>query len=274
MELDLERYPRLFDLSGRLAIVTGGAGWLGAPMSWGLARSGATVIVVGRSLERLEALSQKAAESGLAITAAQCDIRNADATSVLVGDLLSTHQKIDILVNNASAGIGGATGLDAPDEAFAEATEMHLTANWRLTKLAIPGLRAAVANTGDASVINIASMYGTVSPVPEVYARTGEPPNPAYYGAAKAGLQQMTRWLACQLGADSIRVNSVSPGAFPQGNVRNRSPKFVEQLAGCAPLGRIGMRHEIAGPVVFLASDASRFVTGADLAVDGGWTSW
>lgn len=271
---EAKHYSNLFDLNGRVALVTGGAGWLGAPMSWALAGAGATVIIVGRAIKPLQALEKSAIDNGLKIEAAQCDIREQSDVNTLMDGLLSKYERLDILINNASAAITGGKGLDAPESAFSEAADLHLAAAWRLVNSALPGLRAAASSAGDASVINIGSMYGKISPLPHLYEKTGELPNPAYYGAAKAGLLQLTRWLACQLGSEKIRVNSISPGAFPQWNARERAPHFVSELDKQSPLGRIGQRDEIAGPVLFLASIASSYVTGADIAVDGGWTSW
>lgn len=267
-------FNKLFDLRGHVALVTGAAGWLGAPISWALASAGATVVVVGRTEASLRQLAEMAAQQDLNMEAQVCDIQDAEACQQLMNDVLQRHSKLDIVVNNASSGIAGGKGLDAPDSAFAEAANLHCGAAWRLTNLALPGLRAAVSSSGDASVINIGSMYGKVSPVPKVYEATGQPPNPVYYGAAKAGLLQMTRWLACRLGPERIRVNSISPGAFPQWDARERTPDFVSALDQRSPLGRIGSREEMAGPVLFLASKASSYVNGADIAVDGGWTAW
>jgi len=263
----------LFDLTGRVALVTGAAGWLGTPMSLALANAGATIVLVGRTEETLRELAVSSSDQGLNMEVEVCDIRDPEACLKLMQIVMERHGRLDILVNNASLGIKGNKALKA-DTSFAQAADMYTGVSWRLIQMALPGLRAAVTACGDASVINIGSMYGKVSPYPKVYEMTGQPPNPAYYGAAKAGLLQLTRWLACNLGPEGIRVNSISPGAFPQWDARERMPEFVSELDRKSPLGRIGNREEIAGPVVFLASKASSYVNGADLAVDGGWTSW
>lgn len=264
----------LFNLQGRVAVVTGGAGWLGAPMVQALAAAGAQVVILGRREEALRAVSDEGKERGLCIEPYVCDIRDTDAVSTFTKHVETRYGRLDVIVNNAAASSPGPRGLDAPDSTFAIATEIHITAAWRLVNLALPSLRAAVAHAGDASVINIGSMYGKVSPIPDVYVETNQPPNPAYYGAAKAGLLQMTRWLACNLGSDGIRVNSISPGPFPQWDARDRAPDFVAALEKRTALRRVGQRNEVMGAVVFLASRASSFVTGTDIAVDGGWTAW
>src|SRR5262249_30359417 len=115
--------------------------------------------------------------------------------------------------------------------------------------------------------------YGTVSPDLRVYTAS-TPPNPPFYGAAKAGLIQLSRYLACQYASRRIRVNAVSPGPFPAPSVGQKDPDFLGRLEQKTPFGRIARPEELVGPVVFLASDAASYVTGVDLAVDGGWTAW
>ena len=129
----------------------------------------------------------------------------------------------------------------------------------------------AVVASGDASVVNIASMYGQVAPDAGLYDERAQQ-SPFHYGPAKAGLIQLSRHLAAELGPEKIRVNALVPGAFPQ---PGKMPAGLEgRLAGKTMLGRIGRAGEIGGPLVFLASPASRYVTGASLNVDGGWTAW
>ena len=140
-------------------------------------------------------------------------------------------------------------------------------ANW----FALPALKAAAAASGDASVINVSSMYGQVAPDRGLYDNP-EQQSPFHYGPAKAGLEQLSRHLAAELGPDKIRVNALVPGPFPQSG---KMPAGLEErLAARTMLGRIGTPDDIAGPLLFLAAPASRFVTGASLNVDGGWTAW
>jgi len=123
------------------------------------------------------------------------------------------------------------------------------------------------------SIVNVASMYGMVSPQPELYRDHPQYHNPAAYGAAKAGVIQFTRYTACHLAGSGIRVNCLSPGPFPRDEVRNDAA-FAERLCERVPLGRVGSPEEIVGPALFLLSDASSYVTGHNLVVDGGWSAW
>src|SRR5262249_4359504 len=131
----------------------------------------------------------------------------------------------------------------------------------------------AARERGDASVVNIASMYGSVSPDPKLYSEPGQM-SPPHYGAAKAGLLQLTRHLAAEFGPHRVRVNALSPGPFPRDEVASKDPAFGARLAARTMLGRTGGAAEIRGPILFLASRASSFVTGSTLAADGGWTAW
>jgi NAD(P)-dependent dehydrogenase (short-subunit alcohol dehydrogenase family) len=130
-----------------------------------------------------------------------------------------------------------------------------------------------MASRGSGSIVLFSSMYGSVSPDPRLYEAPMNP-NPVEYGVGKAGIQQLARYLAVHYGPRGVRCNAISPGPFPNPAVQAAQPAFIDRLAQKVPLGRVGQSSEIAGAVVFLLSDAASFITGQNLAVDGGWTIW
>lgn len=257
-------------MAGRNALLTGASGHLGREMARALGQAGATIWLNARSGEKIGALVTDLRNEGLSAQPAVFDVLDADAiTDFFVS--FGEHP-LDVLVNNAYAGDGGTIETSGGD-AYAHAYGMAVGAAEALLRCALPALRRAVASSGDASVINVASMYALVSPDLRVYA-TPQGSNPPFYGAAKAALLQWTRYAACEFGPEGIRVNAVSPGPFPADAVHQSDPAFVQRLAQKVPLGRTGRAVEIGGPVLFLASPAATFVNGANLVVDGGWTCW
>jgi len=258
----------LFRLDGRTAFVSGGAGHLGLEMARALAVHGASIILNGRDQQRLDMAAAALAGEGHAVSAACFDVTDFPAVARFFGSL----ERLDILVNNAVTVKPGRTDNATPD-GFETAYRSSVMAAFEAMRAAKPALLAAVAETGGASVINIATMYAHVSPDPRIYGDSGLN-SPPHYGAAKAGLVQLTRHMAAEWGPARIRVNTISPGPFPNPRLAAEQPQFAMRLAAKTPLGRTGRAAEIGGPVVFLASDASSYVTGADLSVDGGWTSW
>jgi NAD(P)-dependent dehydrogenase (short-subunit alcohol dehydrogenase family) len=200
-------------------------------------------------------------------------VTHEDTPRFLRDEIQKRFGRLHGVVNNAYAGTTGT--LDAVRaEDFAKATAYNLVAPFTLVQALAPVLEAtAKREKCSVSVVNVASMYGVVSPDPSIYGDSGKN-NPAHYGATKAGMIQLSRYLACHLGHAGIRVNSVSPGPFPDPAVDSGIPQFLEKLALKVPLRRIGKPEEVAGPVVFLLSEAASYVNGADLAIDGGWTAW
>jgi NAD(P)-dependent dehydrogenase (short-subunit alcohol dehydrogenase family) len=259
----------LFDLRGRLILLTGSTGHLGQAMARGLARAGATVLLNSRSGKKTADQARSLAGEGGTVEAIPFDVTNRKERRAALGDIARRHGRLDGIVNNAY-GQPGARGT----EAFLESYNVAVASAWGIVTDASELLaRTAAKNPGGASIVNISSMYGIVSPDPGIYSAI-TPPNPPFYGAAKAGLLQLTRYLACELGPRKIRVNAISPGPFPAPAVGKADPKFVKRLGRKNPLGRIGQPDELVGPVLFLLSDAASFITGANLCVDGGWTAW
>jgi NAD(P)-dependent dehydrogenase (short-subunit alcohol dehydrogenase family) len=262
-----------FRLDGRVAFLSGAAGHLGRPMAKALASAGAHVVLNGRNSDGLEAVAEELKRAGLSASVACFDVSDGTAVRRNIGLIGEQHGRLDVLVNNASTGSAGsiesATAAD-----FDQLYRVNVVAAFELLQAAMPLLKEAGSqNPGGASVINVASMYGSVSPDPSIYGKSGAN-NPPYYGAAKAALIQFTRYAACHLGAQRIRVNSISPGPFPSSDVLVKDPEFHGKLKAKNPMLRTGDPAELQGPLLFLASDASSYVTGVDLAVDGGWTAW
>jgi NAD(P)-dependent dehydrogenase (short-subunit alcohol dehydrogenase family) len=261
----------LFSLDGRVCLVTGGAGHLGAAMSTALAEAGGHVCILGRTRPKLAELAQRLTDRGLSAEAVTSDVTKEEDIESLVSDLRKRHGKLDVLINNAYAGRPGVMKSSKVSD-YLNATEIVVAAAAELVNALHDLLRKAVLESGDASVINISSMYGMVSPDPRVYGQSGMN-NPPHYGAAKAALLQYTRYAAVHLAPEGIRVNAISPGAFPPEAAQQGDPGFAAALTQRVPLGRLGKPDDLSGAVVFLASSAARFVTGANLPVDGGWTA-
>lgn len=263
-------FPKIYSLEGKNVLVTGATGYLGQAMVQGLASFGATVLVNGRNLGRVNEMVASLEAQGLSAIPAVFDITDESAAK----EWLSRRGKIPLhgLVNNAYVGGGGSIETAGEDQ-YRDSYEVALVASHRLLTLALPALRIAVEQSGDASVVNIASMYGVVSPDQRIYADKNAV-NPPFYGAAKAALLQWTRYAACEFGSEGIRVNAISPGPFPSESVQASKPDFVTTLADRVPLGRIGQASEMQGPLAFLISSSSSFVNGNNLLVDGGWTCW
>jgi NAD(P)-dependent dehydrogenase (short-subunit alcohol dehydrogenase family) len=237
-------------------------------MSFALARAGAVVLVNGRDPARLEALARDIAQTGGEAQCACFDVGDLSRAR----DFFAARDRIDVIVNNAVAMTPKPMACLAEAD-FAETYRSGVVAPFEIVRAARPALRAAAAAAGEASVINIASMYAAVAPDSRIYS-VPEQASPFHYGPAKAALLQLTRHLAGELGPDRIRVNALVPGPFPRQAVTDADPGFAGRLAARTMLGRTGRAEEIAGPLLFLASHASSFVTGSALAVDGGWTVW
>ncbi|HWX89106.1 MAG TPA: SDR family oxidoreductase [Rhizomicrobium sp.] len=256
----------IFRLDGKTAFVSGSRGHLGAAMTRALCAAGAHVIVNGRDAAALDGFAADLKAQGFSVEAAAFDAHDVPTLHSFFGGL----KRLDVLVNNVGLMLGKSfAALTAAD--FAATYAATVTSAFESARAALPALRAAVAASGDASIINISSIYGQVSPDGGLYDdRTQQ--SPFHYGPAKAGLIQLSRHLAAELGPSRIRVNTLVPGPFPQ---PGKMPRGLEtRLAARTMLGRIGAAAEIGGPLLFLASQASHFVTGASLNVDGGWTAW
>ena len=256
----------LFDLSGKVALVTGASGCLGRAFATALVKAGATVVIGSRTKERAESAAAQLTDSkggthyGVAID-------YLDEGSIQSGFEEATRAagRVDILINNGHE-------RDAHDLTNIEAQDFNrVLANSTGYFLLARHLRDHVVERKAAgNVVMIGSMYGVVGSYPDAYEGVS-PASPVSYQALKGGIVQMTRHLAVYWAKDGVRVNCLSPGPFPPDNA---PAEMVKRLITKSPMGRMGKPSELKGSLVFLASDASSYVTGQNLLVDGGWTAW
>ncbi len=256
----------MFDLKDRIILITGGYGYLGRMMALGLIKQNATVIVLGRSRKRFDETFKddlnKPDFKELDISLSSTIIKN------IFLEIEEQNGKIDVLINNAFYTISGGEIDDFDDDAFRTGVEGTLDSVHKCIKSIIPIFR----KQRKGKIINIASMYGMISPDFKVYTGSELFTNPPQYGAAKAGVIQLTKYFASLLGKENICVNAISPGPFPSKEVQKHKT-FIDRLAGKTLLGRIGTPEELQGVCIFLSSDSSSYVTGQNIAVDGGWTT-
>jgi NAD(P)-dependent dehydrogenase (short-subunit alcohol dehydrogenase family) len=254
-----------FSLKGRVALVTAGAGPLfGRSISTALAEAGATVITASRSRERNEQFAEEMKRLGHDVHGLVFDLEDLASIDALHAAIQSRFGRLDVLVNSALARAGHVSAFEAqrPDE-WEHCARGDFAGLLRNCQQAI----IAMKKQKSGSIINVASIYGVVSNDPALYCGTSmiQPPT---YNFVKAGMINFTRYLACYYGKFGIRANCISPGGF-----FNQQPEaFVERYTSRVPLGRMMGGEDLQGAVVFLASDASAYVTGVNLLVDGGWT--
>jgi NAD(P)-dependent dehydrogenase (short-subunit alcohol dehydrogenase family) len=269
----------LFSLEGRTAVLTGASGFLGRTMARTLLANGARVVALGRSERLTSVASGWASEFGQgAVAAHRVDMYDLEALGRVLDRIANEESRIDVLVNNAHE-LGPATGFNTPagrlEEATLEHWTRHMTAGAYWPALAVQKLGVRMKDAGAGSIVNIATMYAVVAPSPQLY-EGKDALNPPGYSASKAALVAFTRYVASFWGLHGIRANAILPGPFSnteEGPNSVRDEEFLHRLRTRTCVGRVGRPDELAGALLFLASDASSFVTGHALVVDGGWTT-
>ena len=262
---------KLMNLKGRRALITGGAGHIGRAMAETLAELGADLILVDRPDigygTLVETLEQ---EWQVKVQTIECDLALQEERSQLIQSVVQQEGGLDILINNAAysapPGIQGwVTDFEHQSvEVWRQALEVNLTAAFDLCR----GLSTKLTQSKRGNIVNLSSIYGAYGPDYGLYEGTAMG-NPAAYGVAKGGLIQLTRWLSTTL-APHVRANTLSPG----GVFRNQPEVFVKRYEARTPLARMATEDDFRGAVAYLASDMSLYVTGQNLAVDGGWGVW
>ena len=269
-----------FDLTGRVAVVTGGVGLLGAEFCRTLAEAGAAVAVVDLNASVSQGTADTLMKSGHHSVAITADITRPDSVNAMVEKTVSTFGRLDILVNSAALdpkfdpdaiqkGITPGAFEDYPLDQWNAALNVNLTGMFLVTQACV---KQMLAQGKKGSIINICSTYGLNGPDQGIYIKDGERVayKPVYYTVTKAGVLGFTKYLAAYYAGTEIRVNALTPG----GVFNDHEDYFVKNYSAKTILGRMANKDEMNGALLFLASDASSYMTGNNLIVDGGWTAW
>ena len=274
------KVPAMFDLAGRVAVLTGGAGLLGRQYTRTLLEAGAKVVVADVQPElATSAAAAAVAEAGGEAIGWGLDVRQKSDVDKMAAAVKSRFGRIDILINNAAIDPKFDTAVAAqqsytfeeyPLQLWQQSLDVNLTGAF-LCSQAVGKVMVAQKR---GAIVNICSTYGVVAPDQRLYQRAGEAEQtlfkPAPYAVTKAGIAHLTRYLAAYWGGCGIRVNTLTPG----GVSNSQDDEFVTKYSARTPLGRMADKSEMNGAMLFLVSDASSYMTGANLVVDGGWTAW
>jgi NAD(P)-dependent dehydrogenase (short-subunit alcohol dehydrogenase family) len=266
-----------FNLNDRVAVVTGGAGLLGTEFCRTLAQAGARVAVADLNQSAADGVAQSLTAEGLMALGVGVDVTRPESIRQMVEKLVQLWGRIDILVNSAALdpkfdpqhqGKHANAFEDYPLEAWNQALSVNLTGMFLCTQAVVQPM----LTQGKGAIVNICSTYGLVGPDQRIYQRPGQPQQykPVYYSVTKSGVLGFTRYLATYYAGKGIRVNALTPG----GVYNNHDEIFERNYAARTVIGRMADRDEMNGALLYLASDASSYMTGSNLVVDGGWTAW
>ncbi|NJD03760.1 MAG: SDR family oxidoreductase [Ruminiclostridium sp.] len=260
----------LFSLKNKVVVLTGGSGYLGSAVTEGILEFGASVVIADIAHKKHEETVSGRKAHGKSADVV-CDVSDTASVREMFRKTKELYGKIDVLINCAAfgAGFGPAGTVDKmSDEDWTKGLDGTAGVTFRCTREVVPYFE----ENGGGNIINFSSMYGVVSPDPGIYGNSGQN-NPVNYGAGKAAVLQITRYCAAHLAQKNIRVNSITPGPFP--SPKNLPPEdFMNNLRNKTMLKRVGIPEDIVGAIILLASDASSFMTGSNIVVDGGWTAW
>jgi len=258
----------LFNLKNKISVITGGDGYLGLSMSEALLEKDSRLYILGNSTKNLQSAEKKLKRKGFKnFKILKTDIAKNSDVQKQIQRIKKESGKIDVLINNAYFGSNGKIH-EKTEKEWSNGIEGTINSVFRVTKSVLPIMK----KQKEGSIINISSIYGSVSPDPSIYGNSGFD-SPPEYGAGKAAIIQFTKYIATHYAKFGIRANCISPGAFPNKEVQ-KNKKFINSVQKKIPLGRIGNPHELKGITIFLASNASNYITGQNIFVDGGWTVW
>jgi NAD(P)-dependent dehydrogenase (short-subunit alcohol dehydrogenase family) len=269
-----------FSLKDRVAVVTGGVGLLGAEFCRTLAEAGASVVVVDLNASAVQATTDTLTKSGYNAVAVPTDITKPDSVNAMVEKIISTFGRLDVLVNSAALdpkfdptavekGIAPGAFEDYPLADWNAAMTVNLTGMFLVTQACV---KQMIKQNKKGSIINICSTYGLNGPDQKIYIKDGKRVayKPVYYTVTKAGVLGFTKYLAAYYAETEIRVNALTPG----GVFNDHEEYFEKNYSAKTILGRMAKKDEMNGALLFLASDASSYMTGNNVVVDGGWTAW
>lgn len=259
-----------FQLNGKVAVVTGGAGLYGKPICSALAEAGAQVIIASRDKKKCQDFAAAILAEGQQAIGMELDLANEESITHFIDSVVQKYARVDILVNNAVSRAGFRNLEDMRREEWEEAQKVNATGLMLMTQAAVK----VMVQQSFGNIINIGSIQGAVGPNFGVYGSTGMT-SPVNYTYDKWGMVGFTKWLANYYGKYNIRANCISPGGYGPGVKESMgNSEFVGNYQRLTPLGRFANEDDIKGAVVFLASEAAAYVSGHNLMVDGGWTSW
>ena len=262
---------QLFRLDGQVAVVTGAGGLLGEHHAAALADAGAHLVLADIRTDRTTELAARLAKRGTRALAITCDVTQPEDWRALLKSTLTEFGRVDVLINNAACTVQSPTaGYEAGLAEFPLADWVKiLDVNLTGTLLGCQAIGAQMLAQRNGAIVNIASLYGVVSPHHKMYPGTGIH-QPVAYSVSKAGVIALTRYVATAWAESGIRVNCITPG----GVENQHAELFKSRFAALNPMGRMARPDEMKGAILYLSSSASRYCTGHNLVVDGGWTSW
>lgn len=269
-----------FQMHGQVAIVTGGAGLLGKQFARTLAQAGAAVVVADLNRLTAHTIAETLVKDGYQALGVGVDVTDPASVAEMVETAVNVYGRLDVLVNSAALdpkfdpdavarGLPAGSFEDYPLDQWRQALDVNLTGMFLCCQSAV---KPMIDQGKKGSIINICSTYGLVAPDQRLYQRNGIQTayKPVYYSVTKAGVMGMTRYLAAYYAGTDLRVNALTPG----GVYNNHDEGFVSSYSARAVMGRMAHIDEMNGALLFLASEASSYMTGANLVVDGGWTAW
>lgn len=257
----------LISLKGKTSLVTGGAGHLGTALSEALAELGSSLIITGRNQDEGEKLTDRLSrEHGVTAKFEKIDINNKDS----IEKFFSKTPKLDILINNAFTWPNTVNLEETSWDDFEQTVTSGITSPFYISKKTIEIMKA---NEGG-NIVNIGSMYGLVSPNFKIYHDKPKIGNAIAYNASKVALIQMTKYLAVYCAKWNIRVNCISPGPFPKPHTFDDKEWFRNELLSMNPLHKLGEPWHLKGALMLFTTDLGSYITGQNLSVDGGWTTW